>query len=227
MIEGVPQPFESIKNHSRKELINRSLTSLTDDQWRKHVNGLQTLSILAGQASEFEVKKNRTEGKTGIVKPDLIPTKSLDGLDTAELSPPPTGPIELIEKAPSPKREKMLDLSPQTSVRKISPKTSPRGSPLRLILENEQPVPTAEIKVPSPVEVTKETKEPQSTETTPTGDAPKLKSSKQNGTARPPLKRNKGSLVVSKPPNILVYSESNATRNTVIATLKTIVDRDM
>lgn len=61
-IEGEPQPFDSIKNHSRKDIVNRTMRTLTAAQWDKYLAGLRNLNILAAQAFEFEYNKNRTEG---------------------------------------------------------------------------------------------------------------------------------------------------------------------
>lgn len=44
-----------------------------------------------------------------------------------------------------------------------------------------------------------------------------------NQKSRPKLVRSKGSLIKSKPPNILVYSDSIVSRDCVVSTLKEIV----
>lgn len=44
--------------------------------------------------------------------------------------------------------------------------------------------------------------------------------------ARPKLKRTKGNSLDCKPPNILVFSESTVTRDNVISTLQSVLDRD-
>lgn len=55
-----------------------------------------------------------------------------------------------------------------------------------------------------------------------------VSSSIKVSTKRPSLKRTKkSSLISSKPPNVLVYSESIATRDSVIATLKKVLEDDM
>ncbi|XP_055908964.1 biotin--protein ligase isoform X2 [Eupeodes corollae] len=80
--EGQPQPYEMMKKHLRKQLTSRCDFQLGEEEWLKHLDGLRSLSVLANQATEFEYNKNRTEGKTGIVKPDLIPS----GKNMSELS---------------------------------------------------------------------------------------------------------------------------------------------
>ncbi|XP_037948879.1 biotin--protein ligase isoform X2 [Teleopsis dalmanni] len=72
--DGKPQPFELLSGHLRK--ATRATTQqLNAKEWQKHLDDLRALSILANQATEFEYKKNLTEGKTGVIKPDLIPTE--------------------------------------------------------------------------------------------------------------------------------------------------------
>lgn len=155
-IEGEPQPFDSIKSHSRKDLISRSMRILSPEQWDRHITGLRSFGIFASQAFEFEYNKNRTEGKTGIVKPDLIPTKSVDFAITTTTTT--TNSNETSPKKSSILLPKNKDLSPTTNVPVISqhtitnpfdkngdlsvlkklsptPKTSPRASPLKLIPE--------------------------------------------------------------------------------------------
>ena len=77
-VDGVPQNYDQIVNHSRKDLLQRQQSKMTPDQWEKHVEGIKNLGVLANQATEFEYKKNLTEGKTGIVQPDLISSKNIE-----------------------------------------------------------------------------------------------------------------------------------------------------
>lgn len=248
-IDGEPQPFDALKSHSNKNTISRAMRTLTTVQWEKHMDGLRNFGILAGQAFEYEYNKNRTEGKTGIVKPDLIPSKSVE----------------------SPKKEKKLTLTNDvvtnnTKIKKPSPKVSPRTSPLKLIPETEiaESLPLADLtKQASIVDLTREltteentkkikpinleinlteTVEPSNTISSSTNlinaetnghtsneDAPKAAviSTTISGAARPTLVRSKGSLLACKPPNVLVYSDSSVTRDNVILTLQNILERDM
>lgn len=57
----------------------------------------------------------------------------------------------------------------------------------------------------------------------PTAASPRQSS----GAARPTLVRSKGSLLAAKPPNVLVYSESAATRDAVIQTLAALLASDV
>lgn len=75
---GVPQDFEEILNHTKKDLHHRDGKILSEEDWEKHVERIKNLGVLASQASEYEIKKNLTEGKTGIVQPDLISSKNIE-----------------------------------------------------------------------------------------------------------------------------------------------------
>lgn len=77
-VDGIPQNYDQIVNHSRKDLLQRQQSKMTPEQWEKHVEGIKNLGVLANQATEFEYKKNLTEGKTGIVQPDLISSKNIE-----------------------------------------------------------------------------------------------------------------------------------------------------
>lgn len=176
-LEGIPQPFDLLKNHSRKEFLNRNLKSLSNDQWEKHLNGLRSMSILASQAIEFEYNKNRTEGKTGIVKPDLIISSNIDTVESIPKNSPVNSP-----KIKSP----IIEIKPEIQI-------LPEATTFSKIEEEK----------PTPISVTK------------------------NRAPRPSLKRSsKGSLISCKPPNVLVYSDSISTRDSVISTLKRLLEND-
>lgn len=223
---------------------------LSTEQWDKYLAGLCNLNILASQASEYEYNKNRTEGKTGIVKPDLISSRN------------DSSPRRLTNSN---------DAGASTStMRKPSLKPSPRTSPLKLIPEvslektESPPPPLAPVEpenVPDAVDLMRELTasvtnltEPITEKTitselinserdaasppsaiekissppTATGRTPQpVVSSRHNGAARPTLVRSKGSLLACKPPNVIVYSDSLATRDGVIAMLATILEPDM
>lgn len=77
---------------------------------------MKKLSIFASQAAEYEYKKNKTEGKTGIVKPDLIQSTK-KSVSESHLS---------ANNSPN-----VSDLVKTVT----SPRTSPRTSPLKAISE--------------------------------------------------------------------------------------------
>lgn len=54
--------------------------NLTSEEWSKHLEDLRALSVLANQATEYVYNKNKTEGKTGVIKPDLIPLEKRGSL---------------------------------------------------------------------------------------------------------------------------------------------------
>lgn len=84
--------------------------------WEKHINELKKLSIFASQAAEYEYNKNKTEGKTGIVKPDLIESTK-KSVSEVHLSPNNSPNVSDLVKTVT------------------SPRTSPRTSPLKAISE--------------------------------------------------------------------------------------------
>ncbi|XP_055375458.1 biotin--protein ligase isoform X2 [Condylostylus longicornis] len=295
--EGQPQPFELIKNHLQKQLISRAVRQLSDEDWQKHLVGLRSLSVLASQATEFEYNKNRTEGKTGIVKPDLIPSTSLSkntdeiltstSLDSKRspakkvISSPRGSPIK-IEAKVSPMRrapeEPVPSVSPKGSPLKPSPlksspsqampisfspsKTSPSKSALYQqkaetpkkeeiqllqkvteIVQNDSHIPTSSsekietetntIKKASvsnkPIEETTKTFIASESDTAESNQKKKpepIISVQKDNTKRPSLKRNKRSLSDNKPPNILVYSNSASAKDSVISSLKDILQPD-
>lgn len=227
-IESQPQPFEKVKNHSRKNFFSRSKPFLTEEEWAGHVSGLKALNVLSSQASEFEVKKNRTEGKTGIAKPDLIPARSFEGNSVNGIVTPNDDP----NKAVSPEKTgaNNISVTPVVTNRKPSPRGSPRTSPLHLVLETdiEHKIGADRVDLSHTESVkTIETKEI-------TTDVQSGSSVKSNDTLTEkvsahlsPPGTSKGGLLEAKPPNVLVYSDSNVTRNNVITTLKGILNRDM
>lgn len=239
-IDGEPQPFDSIRNHSRKDLINRSMRLLSPSQWDKHIVGLRSFGILASQAFEFEYNKNRTEGKTGIVKPDLIPTKNFETTSDSKDSADESSPSKIIKK-PSPK------VSPKASPLKIIPEIDfgvkievPSNNSLIIGESSKQNNETDKIQnyipaesksdlstvnsVKSPV-LCNETVESSSSKS---GTSTKpIISARENGAMRPSLVRSKGSIISSKPPNILVYADSILTRDSVISSLNAILEVDM
>ncbi|GAB0088855.1 biotin--protein ligase [Sergentomyia squamirostris] len=224
-VDGEPQPFDLVRNHAKKEFISRAMRNLSLVQWEKHLSGLRGLAILAQQASEFEYNKNRTEGKSGIVKPDLIPSTSKPaeinlvlkspsgGRKEAKVSPSKMRIDSLSLEAPGPSGASKSKTSP-----KVSPRTSPKTSPMRKIEEVDE-VPQNPLPPPPP-----ETLEIKSSENA-------SSSTPSNSNKKPMLKRTKASqgctsAVISKPPNILVYSDSIMTRDNVIQTLQTVLEED-
>lgn len=236
---------------------------LSHAQWQRHVQSMRDLNILASQASDFKYHRMRTEGKTGLSKPDLIPLASIVAADAI------VSPISL-----TPPRRLSNDAPEKQQMRRPSPRVSPRTSPLRLIPETVEDGATGIVtatlastvakdtvdSVPSPAKPSPVTVElespvkaaqpeqsqpPKSFAQFPTpspekptaiaaaivaeqpAQPPIAVSVRSNGAPRPTLVRSKGSLLAAKPPNVLVYSESTATRDAVISTLATLLAEDV
>lgn len=96
-VNGSPQDFDEIMTHSRKGVHEREGFFLTPEEWDKHFDVIRNLSRLANQASEFEVKKNLTEGKTGIVQPDLISSKTIEESLLKTVTSPDTPKKKLLD----------------------------------------------------------------------------------------------------------------------------------
>lgn len=69
--DGAPQPYNKLSSHLRKPI--RSNERQRPEEWSKHLEDLKSLSVLAHQATEYACSKNKTDSKTGAIKPDLIP----------------------------------------------------------------------------------------------------------------------------------------------------------
>lgn len=189
-ITGNPQPFNSVKTILPKENSGQTPHSMLPKQWEKHLNELKKLSIFASQAAEYEYNKNKTEGKTGIVKPDLIPSTKKCNVSESHLTT-------------NFNASNVSDLVKTIT----SPRTSPRTSPLKAISEL---MPEEQTPVDKLLNINEQISSP-------------IQSTSQKDKSRPKLVRSKGSLIKTKPPNILVYSDSNVSRDCVISTLKDIV----
>lgn len=149
------------------------------------------MSIFASQAAEYEYNKNKTEGKTGIVKPDLIQSTKRSELET-HLSANNLPNISDLVKTVT------------------SPRTSPRTSPMKAIPEA---IPEEQSPIHTAINAKKQAT-----------DHVASTSTSETDKVRPKLVRSKGSMLKqAKPPNILVYSDSTAIRDCVIATLAGIV----
>lgn len=191
-VTGTAQPFEAVKTVLPKDASGQKSHVMHTKQWEKHLNELKKLSIFAGQAAEYEYNKNKTEGKTGIAKPDLIQStkRSVHNVSESHLSTTSASVSDLVQTI-------------------NSPRTSPRTSPLKIISEtfHEENVSVDYVPLNSNDETPKA----------------KCSSNQSNEYVRPKLVRSKGSLINSKPPNILVYSDSIVSRDSVISTLKDIL----
>lgn len=196
--EGVPQPYDQIKEYSKKDAASRNKSDLDEPAWTKHIQSLKQMSILAHQASEYEYNKQRTEGKTGIVKPDLIPVDSLENLTISPLntSTPikPPAPTEVLT-SPRRKRSTISNSLPIKTHSESGQNKSPKKSPVTLVpkkLFTEAASPTKE-SVDAPKQLSVPSTVPKST----------------------------------KPPNILIYSMDSKIFDSTVKTLKDVLEPEM
>lgn len=110
----------------------------------------------------------------------------------------------------------VVDKPPMASPEKCELVETPAGTPERLVATVE----------PSPVVESVEAVDAVEAVAEPPPAPPAATSVRSSGAARPTLVRSKGSLIASKPPNVLVYSESTATRDAVIQTLADLLAAD-
>lgn len=260
-IDGEPQCFNILKNHSKKQSLNRIYQKLNKIQWELHINELKQISVLANQATEFEYNKYRTEGKTGIIKPDLISSKNIQKtlFETKDESPDKEVPLKTIELhttssiATTENKLESKEIYNNQCTRKPFQKTNetfemtlkPAISQNRSLIENipssSQNTNASQVRCQSFCEVTSQENEQGSLfsdkkdinlmfKTFCKGDAGASSSnttpSVVQSTTRPSLKRTEkgGMIEQAKPPNILVYSESNTTKENVISTLRTVLE---
>ncbi|XP_015037806.2 biotin--protein ligase isoform X3 [Drosophila pseudoobscura] len=288
---GDPQPFELLTKHLKRQ--SRITAELDKEGWKKHLEDLRAVSVLAHQATEFEYQKNRTEGKTGL-KPDLLtqtsepasfkavavveptnkaalspargtlsPAKSEAALSSFAKSEAKSTPIKNDSKLSSAKSEDKAipakteeKSTPPQSEAKATPtkseaqseleklaaaqaaqiqKTSVDGTPAksvsstpRKLVEAVKPSITIEAAKPA---VTVNTTEPTTVETVkPAKTFEVVKPFSPPATvppSRPVLRRNKDSLQESKPLNVLVYSDSASARDSTLATLQQLLERNV
>lgn len=211
--EGAPQPYNEIKTHIQKHMLSRTKPHLTKSEWEKHIESLRAMSILANQASEYEYNKQRTEGKTGIVKPDLIPFKSTENLSVSPKNastPIKSAPISpQVSEAPT-----EILISPKRKISSIS-NSIPIKSPAE-VTPNQSPKKTTLAAIPKKssmeVSLSKEI-----------GDAP------QKYIIDTPKKLTVPKTVPkpAKPPNILIYSTDTSVFDSTLKTLKDVLEPDM
>lgn len=223
--EGEPQPFHLLKNHLRKQQTCRAMRHLNMKEWEKHLTGLRSLSILANQATEYEYNKNRTEGKSGIVKPDLIPSKKIDDVEPAtrtsparSLSPKQIEPDEIVEikhTSLNDSKHSTPHASPMKSIRSGSSTPLKSSTTVDSGFTSQPPPETNRLPEVADMVTNNTTREEESV------------SVSKDHTQRPPLVRKKGSLSDCKPPNVVVYSESISARDSAISTLKDILEVDV
>lgn len=189
-------------------MTSRNKPYLSKAEWTKHIDCLKGLSILAHQASEYEYNKNRTEGKTGIPKPDSKSTENLSVSPKNTSTPIKSSPISpQVSEAPteilvSPKR-KISTISNSIPIKSPGEASSPIQSPKK--------VEPTEVKV---TEGAKKVEEPEDVKKFIIDTPKKLTVPK---TVPKP----------AKPPNILIYSDESSGFDSTLKTLKEVLEPDM
>lgn len=103
--EGQPQPFELLANHLKRQ--SRTAAEMNPESWQKHLKDLRGLSVLAHQATEFELDKKRAERKSSALKHDLMPQAQAQPQLRQTQEQPPSKAVAVVEpttKATSPAR---------------------------------------------------------------------------------------------------------------------------
>ncbi|EDW81058.1 uncharacterized protein Dwil_GK11222 [Drosophila willistoni] len=209
-LKGQPQPFELLANHLKRQ--SRNSAKLTEDKWKKHLEDLRGLSVLAHQATEFEHQKNRTETKPKEAKPDLLAHEDQNQTQTEANIQSQDKSIDVVKAsktAPS--------LSPIDEQKKLVAKTpTPKSSPVSA-------VPLIEVSTNAAAKTFLAVK-PQSPPAIQRAASPAAPIATNS---RSTLKRQKQSLRASKPLNILVYSDSTTGRESTLATLQQLLERNV
>ncbi|XP_037730753.1 biotin--protein ligase isoform X4 [Drosophila subpulchrella] len=274
--EGDPQPFELLANHLKRQ--SRTTVGLDKDGWKKHLEDLRAVGVLAHQATEFEYQRNRSEGRT---KPDLIAhehRQTPEPVAKAVAVVEPTNKASLSPARVADSSQKAepkgtpVKLSPAKSEAKTSPaKSEAKSTPAKneskpvITKEDSKSTPSKGERKPSeleklaaaqasqmqkiervevsPIKAAPSTKpstlsdvnEPVKSSDKPTKPSKSfevvkpLNSPPSAGIApsRPVLQRNKNSLQESKPLNVLVYSDSASARESTLATLQQLLERNV
>lgn len=230
-VEGVPQPFNA---NATDPKLNHIVPSelLSEDQWLKHLEKLKIFTLVANLRGDPSPDENKLNGNVlGIDNGKLMELKIEPMVVQVKSSPVIENHAVTDGKSDSIKSDKNKDDSViNDKTLKNEKKSPPQITPLKLTPENEvnEDIKTKLKEINDLVKATEPCKEKVLGKPIDTGNSkPPANTSRQNGAHRPLLRRSKGSLLASKPPNVLVYSDSNVTRNNVIETLKIILDREM
>ncbi|XP_016982092.2 uncharacterized protein LOC108046733 isoform X5 [Drosophila rhopaloa] len=275
--EGDPQPFELLANHLKRQ--SRTTVGLDKDGWKKHLEDLRAVGVLAHQATEFEYQRNRSEGRT---KSDLLAQEHrqtpepvvkavavVEPTNKASLSPARITASSQKSEAKRTTTNSSLtksEANPQTTPAKSEAKTTPAKSESQKTTTKEESKSTPskgdskpseleklaaaqaaqhqkiESLDVSPIKATPVTKptapskinEPAKSSAEPTKSTKSFEVVKPlnsppsfGTTSRPVLQRNKDSLQESKPLNVLVYSDSASARESTLATLQQLLERNV
>ncbi|XP_068157492.1 biotin--protein ligase isoform X2 [Drosophila tropicalis] len=201
-LKGQPQPFELLANHLKRQ--SRNSAKLTEDKWKKHLEDLRGLSVLAHQATEFEQQKNRTETKPKETKPDLLAHEDQNQTQTEENIESQDKCTDVVKAAKTVQSISPVGGQEKLVFKSLTPKSSESAVPLIEVSANAAAKSFLSFK-------------PQS----PPAAAPIATYSRST------LKRQKQSLRKSKPLNILVYSDSTTGRESTLNTLQQLLERNV
>ncbi|KAL7018719.1 hypothetical protein ACKWTF_010880 [Chironomus riparius] len=137
-IEGNSQDYEQIMTHSKHHGVRRFSELMSPLDWNKHLEEIINLGVLASQASEFEYKKNLTEGKTGIVQPDLISSKNIEDSLNRKPTISPKNSIVSMEKMDEKLKELKQELRKQNDTSNL-PNTSYDSKKLEEVVTPDSP----------------------------------------------------------------------------------------
>lgn len=226
-----------IKNFGKSNYFDKPINK-SDIEWHKYFDGLRNMTRLAEQAIQYETEtKIRTKES---IKPDLIPISGVVEVDQRKKSPKinfTDSLIKLSEEKVKPTLNINQTIQPDEMVKNEAIEVIPtnpimiNSTPSISKMSEEKVKPTLNInETIQPDELVKNDaielvpKTPLIMNSTPS--ILKFVPPKQTK-QRPKLQRSKGSnSAITKPPNILVYSESQVTREHVIATLRSVLDVD-
>lgn len=121
--DGTPQPYDKLTSHLRKP--QRSREQLKSEEWSKHLEDLRAISVLANQATEYVYNKNKTESKTGAIKPDLIPQEKRTSVETKKSQESP-------KKTESPKKSILEDVKKTVKLEHLTKELATKLSPEKL-----------------------------------------------------------------------------------------------
>ncbi|XP_017009977.2 biotin--protein ligase isoform X2 [Drosophila takahashii] len=259
--EGDPQPFELLANHLKRQ--SRITVGLDKDGWKKHLEDLRAVGVLAHQATEFEYQRNRSEGRT---KPDLIAHEHrqtpepvakavavVEPTTKASLSPARMQESSQKAEGKSPTKSEAKTTPAKSESKPIIPKEDSSSTPIKVECKQSEleklaaaqasqmqkiekvqvsPIKSAPSTKPPALSNINESAAPSAQPTKPSKSfevAKPLNSPPSSSTApvRPVLQRNKNSLQESKPLNVLVYSDSASARESTLATLQQLLERNV
>ncbi|XP_017023562.1 biotin--protein ligase isoform X1 [Drosophila kikkawai] len=271
--EGDPQPFELLAKHLKRQ--SRTTLELDKEGWKKHLEDLRAVGVLAHQATEFEYQRNRSEGKSksdlqgldnrppsepvakavAVVEPtnkaSLSPARISAGLPKTDVKATPTPSKYDVKDSPAKSEAKSTPNKSKSLPTKEDSKSAPSKESKPSELEKIAAAQAAQLQKIEKVEITPIKTTPLSKPSTPSKGIEPVKSSPASepvkaaktfevvkplssppaagGTtsSRPVLRRNKDSLQESKPLNVLVYSDSASARESTLATLQQLLERNV